>query len=87
MIVARTSGPHTNDLSSAYMDLEPQIRELVCMAALARYYILYSGLPFEEGQSAEAERVCFAISHIADMAEALEKAWGKALRWGEGVGT
>jgi hypothetical protein len=58
------------------MDLEPQIRDLVQMAELARHYVSNPpGTSSEEKKRAHAERICFAISHIANMANDLEKAW------------
>jgi hypothetical protein len=71
-------------MTDAYMDLEPQIRDLVQMAELARCYV--SRLPVisaEAGEKAAAERICFAVSHIADMANALEKAWDEGLPSGK----
>ena len=67
------------------MDLEPQIRDHAQMAELARYRtwqilcVQRARYAFTEDEKrADAETVCFAISHIADMANELEKAWDRA---------
>ena len=67
----------SDKIRSAYLDLEEPIRELACMAVIARFYMLETNLPagISEREKDELERAAFAISHIARMAESLNEAW------------
>jgi hypothetical protein len=53
---------------ATYLDLEAPIRELACMAAIARFYVCETHLPssLTDQERLDAERVAFAIPHRGD---------------------
>jgi hypothetical protein len=67
------------DLSDAYMDLEPKIRDLTHMAELARFHAIDtfgSNSPDEtEGGKRERAIALFAVTHVEEMVRDLEKAY------------
>jgi hypothetical protein len=85
MNAATTSRPDV-DLSDAYMDLEPQIRDLTHMAELARFHAIDtfgSNSPDEtEGGKRERAIALFAVAHLEQMVKDLEKAWDAGFRSG-----
>ena len=65
------------ELASVLRDLESSLRELAQMAAIARFYVCETNLPpkLREEERREADRAVFAISHVAEMAEDVERAY------------
>jgi hypothetical protein len=79
-----TAAPATEQIFSAYSDLEPQIRDLTHMADLARFHAINtfgSNSPdeTEEGKR-EREVALFAVVHVEQMACDLEKAYEAGFR-------
>jgi hypothetical protein len=68
---------NSRDADQAYRNLETRVRELANMTAIARFYVCETHLPttLTEDERQDAERTAFAIAHIAQMAEDLEKAY------------
>jgi hypothetical protein len=64
-------------MSDPYLDLEEPIRELAHMASIARF--LTSEFPAEL-PPVNTDRLAFAISKVAEMAEDLEKAYHAKLK-------
>jgi hypothetical protein len=65
--------------STAFMDLEPKIRDLTHMAELARLHAIdtFGSIPPNETEEGKRERsiALFAIVHVVEMACDLEKAY------------
>ena len=75
--------PKSSARAKAYFDLEPQICELAHIAAIARFYVSETSGPnagSKEEQELEGDQVVTAISHLANLAEDLRKAYYAKLK-------
>jgi hypothetical protein len=84
---APTTSTVTDRRARAYSDLEPRIRDLTCMAELARFHAIESLGSHSPDETEERKRECnialFAVIHVEEMVRDLEKAYDAAFKSGE----
>jgi hypothetical protein len=71
--------PATENSAKAYFNLEPKIRDLMYMAALARFHAIntFGSIPPNETEEGKRERsiALFAVAHVEEMVRDLERAY------------